>query len=402
MAKIRKEYSTAFDIDVQTSKYHQGTYVDFCVAIQLCQRYGLAELQAQLKALKISFTELVQIRMPRSDDSIPQVITEVTSFDSNHVQIIVEGQTILLRRGDCFLNATQIIKLAKKDKNERKRILDQMKKDTKVDVKKGDGRKAICGSWVNLQHGRILCNSLCLQRQLQPLLEYAQRLQGDNVERTILRNRNSLARTGTHPLFIAGRVPPNPAGLESQIHQARLEEQQVLPRTVPERTNFEVHPSNAVGQIRESMRPDSALPREWRDIQRTESMRPDSALPREWRDIQRTESRVHFDSSDPDNDIQVLNPISDAASESSISSSQPLIEWESEPSSVHFGAKAAPLHHHTQCSLEETESHSPLIKNSHYSVWESQSQHSHLSVFKPNLMLPSGTASPYESFTNIC
>lgn len=383
MAKIRKEYSTAFDIDVQTSKYHQGTYVDFCVAIQLCQRYGLAELEAQLKALKISFTELVQTRMPRSDDSIPQVITEVTGFDSNHVQIIVEGQTILLRKGDCFLNATQIIKLAKKDKNERKRILDQMKKDTKVDVKKGDGRKAICGSWVNLQHGRILCNSLCLQRQLQPLLEYAQRLQGDNVERTIPQNRNSLARTGTHPLFIAGRVPPNPAGLESEIHQARLEVQQVLPRTIPERTNFEVHPSDAAGQIRKSMRPDSALPREWRDIQRTES-------------------RVHFDSSDPDNGIQVLNPISDAASESSISSSQPLIEWESEPSSVHFGAKAAPLHHHTQCSLEETESHSPLIKNSHYSVWESQSQHSHLSVFKPNLMLPSGTASPYESFTNIC
>lgn len=348
MAKIRKEYSTAFDIDVQTSKYHQGTYVDFCVAIQLCQRYGLAELQGQLKALKIDFPELVQTRTPRSDDSIPEVITEVTGFDSNHVQIIVEGQTVLLRKGDCFLNATQIIKLAKKDKNERKRMLDQMKKDTKVDVKKGDGRKAICGSWVNLQQGRILCNSLRLQRQLQPLFDYAQRLQGDNIERAIPQNRKSLARTGTHPLFIAGRVPPNPPGLESEIHEGRLEEQQVLPRTIPERTNFEVHLNDAAGQIRKSMRPDSALPRGWRDSSRTESQ---------------------FDSSDSDNDIQELNPIPDAASE---------------------------------YSLEETELQSPPARISHYSVWDSQSKHSELLVFKPNLMLPSGTASPYESFTHIC
>ena len=72
------------------------------------------------------------------------------------------------------------IKLAKKDSNERKSILDKMKKHTKVDVKKADGKKAICGSWVNLQHGRILCNFLSLERQLQPLLEYAQRVQGDD------------------------------------------------------------------------------------------------------------------------------------------------------------------------------------------------------------------------------
>lgn len=68
------------------------------------------------------------------------------------------------------------IKLAKKDSNERKSILNKIKKYTKVDVKKTNGKKTICGFWVNIQHGRILCNFLSLKRQLQSLLEYTQRV----------------------------------------------------------------------------------------------------------------------------------------------------------------------------------------------------------------------------------
>lgn len=476
MGTIRKEYSRAFDI-VSASKYHQGTYVDFWVGLELCQKYGMAELEERLIALQpapegaaleacskhakflsqaleslpksLSFTELAQTQMPRSNGSIPEAIAEVTGFDSKHVQMVVEDQAILLRKEDCFLNATQIIKLAKKDSNERKSILDKMKKYTKVDVKKADGKKAICGSWVNLQHGRILCDFLSLERQLQPLLEYARRLQGDDVEMAIPQDRDYLAETEVHQMFIAVRALPQPvmirrldfrvnssqilgvagrnesdtiktrteyrgacdtvqhggskykgtyvdfdvaihlcrkyglAELESQIQQARLEEQQVLQRRVPERTNFEVHPSDAAGQIRESIRPDSALPRE----------RGDS---------QRNESRSQSNSSDSDDDIREEYPISDAASESSTSLSETSIEREIEPSSIRLGAKAAPLHQHTQYSLKETEPQSPPAKNSHYSVWDSQSQHSRLSVFQPDLMPPSETASPYESFTNIC
>ena len=476
MGKIRKEYSTAFDI-VSASKYHQGTYVDFLVGLELCQKYGMAELKERLIGLQpaseeaaldarprnarflsrnlkrlpksLSFTELAQTQIPRSNDSILEAIAEVTSFDSKHVQMIVEGQAILLRKEDCFLNATQIINLAKKDNNERKSILDKMKKRTKVDVKKADGKKAICGSWVNLQHGRLLCTYLSLERQLHPLLEYAQRLQGDDVVMAIAPDRNYLAETGVHQLFIAVRALPKPvmtrrldfrvnssqilgvasrnesdtvtirteyrgacdtvqhggskykgtyvdfdvaihlcrkyglAELESQIQQARLEEQQVLQRTVPERTNFEVHPSDAAGQIRESMRPDSTLPGEQRDNQRTES-------------------RSQSNSSDSGDDIREEYPISDAAPESSTSSSETSMERESEPSSGRLGAKAAPLHQHTQYSLKETQPLSPPAKNSHYSVWDSQSQHSRLSVFKPDLAPPSGMVSSYESFTNIC
>lgn len=376
----------------------------------------------------------------------------MTGFDSEHVQMRVEDQIVLLRKTDCFLNATQIITLAEKDKNERKTILDKMKKHTKVDVKKSAG-----GSWVNLQHVRILCKHLGLERQLQPLLEYAQRLQGDDVEMAVPIDQDYLSEPGVHP-FIAIPAHPEPvmvrtldfkvnathilkvAGQERQMQQqlqrirryhhgaldsviggskykgtyvsfdiamglcrryglVELESRirrvcsngQVLRKTLPsEGIDVEVRPSDVAGQIGASFRPDSALPQEWREGQQTEPM----PLP---------------DNSDPEDDqIQGNNPgeeypVSDtSASESSISSSEASAERESEHSSVRLRAKTAPLHQHTQYSLRETDPPSPPATISYYKSRDYQPQHSRLSLLNPGLKPPSGTASPYESFTNIC
>ena len=128
----------------------------------------------------------------------------MTRFDSEHVHMRVEDQIVLLRITDCFLNATQIMRLAEKDKNERKVILHKMKKHTKVDVKSHQQ-----GSWVNLPHARILCKHLGLERQLQPLLEYAQRLQSDDVEMTIPIDQDYLPETGDHQ-YIAVPADPGP------------------------------------------------------------------------------------------------------------------------------------------------------------------------------------------------
>jgi len=119
-------------------------------------------------------------------------------------QMRVEDQIVLLLKTDCFLNATQIITLAKKEKNERDVLLKKIKKHTKVDVKKSRE-----GSWVNLQHVRILCKHLGLERQLQPLLEYAQRLLGDDVEMAVPIDQNYLSEAGVHP-FIAVPAHPEP------------------------------------------------------------------------------------------------------------------------------------------------------------------------------------------------
>lgn len=67
-----------------------------------------------------------------------EAVAEVTDFDSEHVQIRTEDRIVLLRNTDCFLNATQIIMLAKRDKNERRTIFDKMKMYTTIDMRKPD------------------------------------------------------------------------------------------------------------------------------------------------------------------------------------------------------------------------------------------------------------------------
>ena len=337
-----------------------------------------------------SFPQLTQTQMSSSNNSIAEAIAEVTRFDSKHIQMIVEDQTIFLRKEDCFLNATQIIKLAKKDMNERHIILEDMKKHTKVDVKRINVKAAVRGSWVNLQHGRTLCRHLGLERQLQPLLEYAQRLQGDGVETDRPQDQGQgqdhLAETGVHPLFVAVRALPKP---ESQIRQVRLEEQ-LLPTTIPERTNSDVQSGDAASQT-------GVLPR------------ADSVSPQEWRESQHTELMSSPDSSDPeDNRIQVNNlgeeyPVLDAASESSISSREASIARESDPSSNRLRATTAPFHQHTQYSFRQADPSPPPAPISYYNSWDYQPQRSRLSEVNLDLKPQSWeTASPYKSFTDIC
>ena len=343
--------------------------------------------------------------------------------------------------------------LAKKDKNERRIILDKMKKHTQIDVK--SHRE---GSWVNLPHVRILCKHLGLGRQLQPLLEYAQRLLGDDVEMAVPIDQDYLSETGGRPSFIAVPAHPEPvmvrtldfkvsatrilkvAGQERQMQQllqqirrrhpgavgsvrgsskysgtyvgfdvamdlcqkyglVELESRirhvclngQVLRKTLPsEGIDVEVRPSDVAGQIGASFRPDSALPQGWREGQQTEPMPPP-------------------DNSDPEDDQIQGNdpgeeyPVSDtSASESRISSSEASTERESEHSSVRLGAKTAPLHQHTQYFLTETDPPSPPAMISYYKSRDYQPQYSRLSLLKPDLKPPSGTVSPYESFTKIC
>ncbi len=478
--KIRKEHSTAFDIVLNSiNSNHQGTYVDFSIGIRLCQQYGLAELEERLLGLQpaseearpthvgslsgvleslpksLSFPELAQTQMPSSNNSVAKAVAEVTGFDSKHVQMIVEDQTMLLRKEDCFLNATQIIKLAKKDKNERKMILEKMKKHTKVDVKRIDVRSAICGSWVNLQHGQTLCKHLGLERQLQPLLEYAQRLQGDDVETDRPQDLDYLVEKGVHPLFVAVRALPEPVMIrrldwrvnssqmlgvagrnESDMVQIRTEYRGAYDSVQHEGFKYNgtyvdfdvamdlcrryglVGLESQIRQVRfeEQHLPKTIPERTNSDVQPGDaasqtgvSPRADSASPQEWRESQHTELISSPDSSDPeDNQIQVNNlgeeyPVLDAASESSISSREASIARESDPSSIRLRATTALFHQHTQYSFRQTDPPPPPAPISHYNSWDYQPQRSRLSEVNLDLKPQSWeTASPYKSFTDIC
>ena len=90
----------------------------------------------------------------------------------------VEDKIVLMRKEDCFLNATQIITLAQKNKAERQSILELIKKQTKVEVHPSTKGIPYSCCWIDFRHGRALCKLLQLEQELQPLLNYGQRLRG--------------------------------------------------------------------------------------------------------------------------------------------------------------------------------------------------------------------------------
>ena len=81
----------------------------------------------------------------------------MTEFDARHIQMKVSGQLVLMRKEDGFLNATQIIMLAKKNDSECKYILGRINQNTKVEVLPATNRIPYPHSWINFPYGRILC-----------------------------------------------------------------------------------------------------------------------------------------------------------------------------------------------------------------------------------------------------
>ena len=364
----------------------------------------------------------------------------------------INSQLVLMRKKDGFLNATQIITLAEKDKNRRKAILDKMRKHTEVDAK--IQRE---GSWVNLPHARILCKHLGLEPQLQPLLEYAQRLQGDDVEMAIPTDQDYLAGTGVYP-FIAIPADPGPvmvrtldfkvnatqilkvagqehklqtllaqirrhypgtrdsvrgrskfigtyvcfdvamdlcqkyglAELESRIRRVCFNGQVLRKTLASEGIDVDAQSSDVADHTGASVRPDSALPQEWREGQQTEPMPPPD-------DSDSEDDQIH--GNDPDEE----DPVSDtSASKSSLSSSNSSTKRENEHSSARLEAELSSLSQDTPHCLRQTHSSSRPAKISYYKSCDYEPQFSRLLMVKPDLKPPSGTASPYESFTDIC
>ena len=108
----------------------------------------------------------------------------MTEFDARHVQIKVDGQLVLMRKEDGFLNATQIITLAKKKDSEREYILGRISLYTKVEVLPATKGIPCPHSWINFRYGRILCKYLGQERKLQPLLDYGRGVH-DDYDKTV-------------------------------------------------------------------------------------------------------------------------------------------------------------------------------------------------------------------------
>lgn len=84
-----------------------------------------------------------------------------------------------MRKEDCFFNATQILNLAKKSAEDRRYLIGLMKKQTNVELLQPTTKVRYPCSWVNFQHGLMLCKYLELEHQLQPLINYGLKAQRD-------------------------------------------------------------------------------------------------------------------------------------------------------------------------------------------------------------------------------
>lgn len=122
-------------------------------------------------------------------------LAKVTDFDARHVQIMIEDKIVLMRKEDCFLNATQILALTKKDSIKNERLLQRMEQSIKVEVFPPIGDVAYSCAWVNFEHGRILCKHFGLEQELQPLIDH-----GLHVQRHA--HSKAMEHANNHPMRV--------------------------------------------------------------------------------------------------------------------------------------------------------------------------------------------------------
>ena len=94
----------------------------------------------------------------------------MTDNDPEHVCIEIDGRSVLMRKEDLSLNANHIMKIAGKNAEQCKYLLQLIGKYVTI----------ISSSWVSLQAGRLLCKHLEVEGKLQPLLDYGRRLQSND------------------------------------------------------------------------------------------------------------------------------------------------------------------------------------------------------------------------------
>ena len=106
-----------------------------------------------------------------------------------------------MRKKDCLLNATHILRLANTSKLDREHIIRIMRERTGiVPIPPGVGIPYLT-LWVNFQHGRILCKHLKLEQKLKPLIEYGLEIQRDNGSNTEEQLHDYITEVWCRPAF---------------------------------------------------------------------------------------------------------------------------------------------------------------------------------------------------------
>ena len=93
---------------------------------------------------------------------------EVVKANAGHLQMMVDGQVVVMRQCDWMINATQILKLSTLTLHQRRRRLNALREVRFLPAQGTYGPK---NTWVDIHEGRALCVKVGLERKLRPLLE---------------------------------------------------------------------------------------------------------------------------------------------------------------------------------------------------------------------------------------
>ncbi len=134
VSDIRREFSGSFD---KVLDFYKGTYVDFWVGVELCQRYGLIQLEKELRTWK---------GVPQEPVKEPELseFTEIMDFPN----------PVMVRMSDFRINATHIVKLAGRSRGTL-RSLKNKSNAGDYDILRGTRKRE--GTYVGFDIGIELC-----------------------------------------------------------------------------------------------------------------------------------------------------------------------------------------------------------------------------------------------------
>ncbi|KAI0150721.1 hypothetical protein GGR57DRAFT_492972 [Xylariaceae sp. FL1272] len=130
------------------------------------QSFTLSQSQSQSQYARHQLPDHAR-RMPQEP---PQIYSAVYSGVDVY-EMEVNGVAVMRRRNDSWLNATQILKVAKIDKGKRTKILEkEIQTGEHEKVQGGYGKYQ--GTWICFERGREVCQHYHVEELLRPLLTY--------------------------------------------------------------------------------------------------------------------------------------------------------------------------------------------------------------------------------------
>ncbi|KAF9426970.1 hypothetical protein BGZ94_005718 [Podila epigama] len=156
----------AVDIDIPQEDYNKNK----SKSLKHISNSGYGHLHPGTKTIKGGVNHNVREyldSMPESREIFKAKYSGVPVFEMR-----CGGVAVMKRRSDSYLNATQILKVARFDKPSRTRILErEVQTGPHEKVQGGYGKYQ--GTWVPFERGLSLCKEYNVDKMLQPLLDYS-------------------------------------------------------------------------------------------------------------------------------------------------------------------------------------------------------------------------------------